>query len=90
MAVKAAARIAAEDASVGPEVGATVVVAAGPDHDGVAVDGHGATEGVVPSAAVSLATWSYVVPPSQPSLERKTYLSPASSSHLAATTMVAP
>ena len=51
--------------SVGAEdVGrATRVLAVGPDHDGGAVDRHGAAEEIARAAAslaVSLATWSYV------------------------------
>ena len=42
----------------------TIGAARSPDHDGVAVDGHGVAEAIVvlpTTLAVSLATWSYEV-----------------------------
>ena len=64
LGVRGAAVGRAED--VGRARAGAAVVVGVPDHDGVAVDRHGPAEVVVraASAAVSLATWPYVAPPS--------------------------
>ena len=65
LGIRGAAVGRAEDVG-SARAGAGVVVVAGPDHDGVAVDRDGPAEEAAAAAsqAVSLATSTYVAPPS--------------------------